>query len=258
MKTFTILGAGWLGLALAKVLHSSFKVKVSRSKENKKKYLDSLGLESYLFNENDFSFLDELLETDFLIINYPPSKFENYNKFLLRIYRNKKISTISKIIFISSTSIYPNEDAFFNEEYNIINPLSKIVFQAENIIKDKTDVIFRCAGLMGYHRIAGKYFSGKVLDSKNSKANYIHRDDIISAIKFVVLKDINGVFNLCSKEHPLKKEVYDLNAKNYSFEKPIYKNTKEYKNRVIDSSKLEGLGFVYKYSNPLKYPIYQY
>lgn len=258
MKTFTILGAGWLGLALAKVLHPSFKVKVSRSKEDKKKYLDSLGLESYLFNENNLSSLDELLETDFLIINYPPSKFTDYNKFLSKIYENKKISGISKIIFISSTSIYPNKDGFFNEECNIEKPLSTIVFHAETIIKHKTDVIFRCAGLMGYHRIAGKYFSGKVLDSKNSKVNYVHRDDIISAIEFVILKDINGVFNLCSKEHPIKEEIYDLNAKNYNFDKPIYKNIKEYKNRVIDSSKLEELGFVYKYSNPLKYPICQY
>ena len=79
---------------------------------------------------------------------------------------------------------------------------------------------------MGYNRIAGRYFSGKQLDSEDVKVNYVHKDDVIEATKFVINNNINGVFNLCSKEHPTKKEIYLYNALKYNFEKPIFKNKK--------------------------------
>lgn len=253
MKTISILGTGWLGLALAKSLKNRFEVKVSIRNEQKLKEMTDEGLIPYLFNEENLSNLDNLLEADYLFINFPPSKFDNYLSFLEKIYLSKKIDDIEKVIFISSTSIYPNETAVFKEEYKIFNPISKSVFDAEELIKKKTDVVFRCAGLMGYDRVAGRYFEGKSLDSEDVKVNYVHRDDVINATIFVIENDLNGIFNLCSSFHPSRKEVYLSNAKKHGFLEPIFKNKKEYKNRIIDGSKIESLGFRYKYPNPLEY-----
>jgi len=253
MKTVSILGTGWLGFALANSLKSEYKVKVSsRTVEKLQEYINE-GLNPYLLNEQNLQFLDELLDCDYLFINFPPSKFQDYLGFLNTIYSHKSVLSIKKLIFISSTSIYPNEQAIFNEDFNISNSISKKVYDAEELIKHKTQVIFRCSGLMGYNRIAGKYFAGKSLDCEDSCVNYIHRDDVIEAVKFVLKNDINGVFNLCSSSHPTKKQIYLNNAKKYGFEAPIFENKKEYKNRIIDGSKIEGLGFRYKYPNPLEY-----
>ncbi len=41
--------------------------------------------------------------------------------------------------------------------------------------------------------------------------------------------------------------------KNIILKKPIFENKKVYKNRIIDGSKIERLGFEYKYPNPLEY-----
>ena len=115
MKTFTILGTGWLGFELAKVLKNKYKIKVSSRNGEKQKIYEEEGFSSYILNEQNLDFLDELLDTNYLFINYPPSKFENYLNFLEKIYNHEKIKNIEKIIFISSTSIYPNNLGTFDE-----------------------------------------------------------------------------------------------------------------------------------------------
>lgn len=253
MKTISILGSGWLGYKLAKYLKSDFQVRLALRDESKKAKLEKEGFDTFILNENELKNLESLLECEYLFINYPPSKFEDYLGFLNKIYSHKKIKNIKKIFFISSTSIYPNTSNVFKENHKIVNPISKNVFDAENLVKEKTHVIFRCSGLMGYDRIAGKYFSGKSLDSKDVKVNYVHANDVLKATLFAIKKDLEGVYNLCSSFHPSREEVYLSNAIKYNFEKPAFENTKKYEERIIDGSKICERGFEYDYSNPLKY-----
>ena len=249
MKTFTILGTGWLGLELANQLKDEYKIKVSARNEEKSKLFDNLGFFSFILNEYDLSFLDELLDTNYLFINYPPSKFDDYLGFLDKIYKHEKIKNIEKIIFISSTSIYPNIEGNFNENYRINDSSSRIVFEAEKLIENRTDVIFRVSGLVGGSRYFGKRSANKVVESPLSVINFVHRNDVINATKFVIEKNFDGIFNLCSNVHPTKKEIYTFNSKKYNFEMPIFLDDKSFLDRVIDGSKIEELGFEYKYNN---------
>ncbi|MFW2525209.1 NAD(P)-binding domain-containing protein, partial [Aliarcobacter butzleri] len=86
---FTILGAGWLGFELAKSLKNKYKIVVSSRDEEKLKIYEDEGFSSYILNEQNFDYIEELLNTDFLFINFPPSKFENYLLFLEKIYSSK-------------------------------------------------------------------------------------------------------------------------------------------------------------------------
>ncbi|WP_321470768.1 hypothetical protein [Halarcobacter sp.] len=253
MKTFSILGTGWLGLALAKELKNDYNVRVSIRDLEKEKPMINEGLSPYLLDEDNLENIDTLLESDFIFINFPPRKSKNYIGFLDKIYSNIK-SKNKKVIFISSTSIYSNKEGIYNENSTLNELNSSLVYKAEELVKSKTDVIFRCSGLMGYNRVAGRYFAGKTLDCEDSKINYVHRDDVIEAVKFVIENNINGIFNLCSKNHPTKKEIYTYNAKKFGFKEVIFKDKKDYGNRIIDGSKIERLGFRYKYPNPLDYP----
>lgn len=253
MKTFSILGTGWLGYALAFELKDKYKVKVSIKDDLKKEKFKEENLSPFLLNEENLDSLDDLLETDYLFINFPPSKFKDYIGFLNKIYSHKKIKSIEKIIFISSTSIYPDLDLVFNEEFILKDSKSPKVYDAEVLVKDKTDLILRSSGLMGYNRIAGKRSASKLVNDKDIKVNYIHRDDVISATLFAISNNINGIFNLSVEEHPTKEEIYLFNSKKYGFEKSIFKDEQGLKNRIIDGSKIESLGFKYKYSNPFDF-----
>jgi len=253
MKAITILGTGWLGLELALDLKQKYKIKVSSRTAEKIKIYEDEGLASYILNEDNLDSLEQLLETNYLFINFPPSKFDDYISFLSKIYNHKSIKNIEKIIFISSTSIYPNIERLFNEEYEIKESSSKLVFEAENLVKEKSDVIFRVAGLVGGSRYFGKRSANKVVEYPKTPINFVHRNDVIEATKFVIENDINGIFNLCSKEHPTKEEIYSFNSKKYDFEKPIFLDNKEFLNRLIDGSKIEKLGFTYKYNNAFEF-----
>ena len=253
MKAITILGTGWLGFELAISLKQKYKIKVSSRTAEKIKIYEDEGLASYILNEDNLDSLEQLLETNYLFINFPPSKFDDYISFLSKIYNHKSIKNIEKIIFISSTSIYPNIERLFNEEYEIKESSSKLVFEAENLVKEKSDVIFRVAGLVGGSRYFGKRSANKVVEYPKTPINFVHRNDVIEATKFVIENDINGIFNLCSKEHPTKEEIYSFNSKKYDFEKPIFLDNKEFLNRLIDGSKIEKLGFTYKYNNAFEF-----
>ena len=253
MKAITILGTGWLGFELAISLKQKYKIKVSSRTAEKIKIYEDEGLASYILNEDNLDSLEQLLETNYLFINFPPSKFDDYISFLSKIYNHKSIKNIEKIIFISSTSIYPNIERLFNEEYEIKESSSKLVFEAENLVKEKSDVIFRVAGLVGGSRYFGKRSANKVVEYPKTPINFVHRNDVIEATKFVIENDINGIFNLCSKNHPTKEEIYSFNSKKYDFEKPIFLDNKEFLNRLIDGSKIEKLGFIYKYNNAFEF-----
>lgn len=252
-KTVSILGTGWLGHPLALSLKENYQVKVSVRIEEKKEALEKEGLVPFVLNETSLESLNELLNTNYLFIDFPPSKFQDFKAFLEKIYSYKNIKNIEKIIFISSTSIYPDEEKTFTEDEVFTNAKSQKIYNIEKLIEDKTDLIFRCAGLMGDNRVSGKYFAGKELDSEDVKVNYVHLDDVIAATKFALLNDLEGIYNLCSREHPTRKEIYFRNASRFGFSKPIFKNKKEYIQRLIDGSKIEREGFRYKYPNPLEY-----
>ena len=247
MKTFTILGTGWLGAELAEKLKDDYKIKVSLRDEKKSEIYKKFGFSAYILNEYDFSFLDELLDTDYLFINYPPSKFEDYLAFLEKIYNHPKIKNIEKIIFVSSTSVYPDIEESFNEEFIIKNPSNKMVLDAENLVLNKTHIIFRASGLFGGDRIAGRRLANKIVDFPKTKINFVHRNDVINATIFVIKNDINGIFNLASKQHPTKEELYSFNAQKFNFEKPIFSDNKSSVQRIIDGSKIENFGFEYKF-----------
>ena len=247
MKTITILGTGWLGAELAEKLKDDYKIKVSLRDEKKSEIYKKFGFSAYILNEYDFSFLDELLDTDYLFINYTTSKFENYLAFLEKIYNHPKIKNIEKIIFVSSTSVYPDIEESFNEEFIIKNPSNKMVLDAENLVLNKTHIIFRASGLFGGDRIAGRRLANKIVDFPKTKINFVHRNDVINATIFAIENDLNGIFNLCSKQHPTKEELYSFNAQKYNFEKPIFLENEFSINRTIDGSKIEKLGFNYQY-----------
>ena len=202
-----------------------------------------------MLNENNVDFLDDLLDTNYLFINFPPSKFDDYISFLEKIFLNKNLSKIEKIIFISSTSIYPNIDGIFDEnsQLDILN--SSLVYKAEKIFKSKIDMIFRVSGLVGGNRYFGKRSAGKIVEFPNTPINFVHRDDVIAVTKFVLDNNLKGIYNISSNKHPNKKEIYSYNSKKFGFDMPIFKNDDTFINRIIDGSKIERDGFVYKYND---------
>jgi nucleoside-diphosphate-sugar epimerase len=110
-------------------------------------------------------------------------------------------------------------------------------------------MIFRVSGLVGGNRYFGKRSAGKIVEFPNTPINFVHRDDVIAVTKFVLDNNLKGIYNISSNKHPNKKEIYSYNSKKFGFDMPIFKNDDTFINRIIDGSKIERDGFVYKYND---------
>jgi len=269
MKTGTvsILGCGWLGLPLGKHLRNRrFSVKGSVTTPEKFGLLRTSGVVPYriVLNDSDIEVDDPaFFETDVLIISIPPRRIDGIERiFPAQIAQLIPIiltSGIQKVIFISSTSVYP-ENLQTVSENGVLFPdkaSGKALVLVENLFRNLTDfqtTIIRFGGLIGADRNPARFLLKSDRPVANVPVNLIHQDDCIGIIRTIIEQDIWGeTLNACCPEHPLKKDFYGKAALISGLPAPRISDQMEaYK--IIDSSKLQRLlKYKFKYKSPMDY-----
>jgi nucleoside-diphosphate-sugar epimerase len=262
----SIVGCGWLGLPLgAKLVKNGHRVFGSTTSEEKIEEIKAAGIAPYLLKFDPMPIgknFNQLFQTDLLIVNIPPGRktntpafYEEQIKYLRYLIDQHQVP---KVIFISSTSYYPNTNELVNEQHlpDLENGSNTAVVNAEKQIQQSSvDVtILRCGGLMGGDRIPGKWYAGKEISGKDTPVNYIHRDDVIAVIELLIEKKANKtILNLVCPQHLSKEAVSDAMANKYNFEKPIWTAPDTSESKIVDSSKLQNLGYNFLYDSPLKF-----
>ena len=190
----SVVGCGWLGLSLAtKLIQEKHNVYGSTTSAEKLPLLESKGIKPYLMKLNpmpegkDFN---QLLDCEIMVINIPPrgksSPPEFYREQIKYLKYQLGSALVKKVIFISSTSYYPNTNTTVNEETlpDISKGSNQAVVWAEREIGQINQklTILRCGGLMGKKRIPGRWFAGKETTGANTPVNYVHQEDVIGKI----------------------------------------------------------------------------
>lgn len=251
MKTVSILGCGWLGKPMAiSLINDGFLVKGSTTSEIKIQELEALDIEVYLIDITEFEEFDLFLTSDILLIAITSKDIDAYERFIAQI----EISPIQKVIFISSTSVYPVSNSVVTEETAVMNtPLSEI----ENLFRDNTffeTTIIRFAGLFGPGRHPGSWFkNGKIIPQPYGYVNMIHQEDCIEIINEIIDQNYwDTTINACSNDHPTRKDFYTNARKSLNFEIPIFEENSQLKYKIISSKKLqENLSYQYIHDNLL-------
>ncbi len=266
MDTISILGCGWLGLPLAEHLNKSgYKVKGStRTKDDLYKLEEKditpflLVLDPEIRCENLSAFFD----SDILIINFPPERrndiVEYHKEQAVSLINQIKLSAIDKVIFISSTSVYPdlNREVTEEDSYEPSKPSGKALINFEKMLNECNEfmtTVIRFAGLFGYDRNPGRFLAGrKEVRNGAAPVNLIHRDDCINIIELVIEKNIWGeIFNACSDIHPKRKDYYIEAARNLGLSPPNFVQEQQYSYKIINSDKLKSiLRYNFKYPDP--------
>lgn len=263
----SILGCGWLGFPLAQSLEKQgHKVKGSTTRPEKLSELRQVGIEPLwlqLTPEPKGIGWDYLLDCDVLVINIPPRLERAGPNFLLTQMNNLvnllTDSSIKQVIYVSSTSVYPDLNREVNEE-DVTTPsqsASPALVEVEQLIQNlpQSSVILRCGGLMGYERIPAKYVAGKKeLTTGELPVNYIHRDDVIGVIKaFLQTPTLwNTTYNVVAPLHPTRQEVYLASCPPFGYEPPTFKEGEANPFKIISSQKLQNaLAYRFIYPNPL-------
>lgn len=254
-KVIGVLGCGWLGLPLAKkLLDLGYKVKGTTTSTKKLENLKKSGIDPYLIQvtENEIegpipTFLESL---DILIINIPPrlrgkGTKENYVRKVELLIKELEKAQVPKVIFISSTSVYSDEQGDVNED-TVPLPTSesgKQLLESEKQVRDSSEfesTIIRFGGLIGPDRHPVTMLSGrKNLSGGNAPTNLIHLDDCIGIITTIIEKNgwgerINGVY----PEHPIKREYYTQMALKKNIQPPEYQENNSKIHKKISTCNL--------------------
>tara|TARA_B100000787_G_scaffold48325_1_gene34731 strand:- start:13150 stop:13926 length:777 start_codon:yes stop_codon:yes gene_type:complete len=251
MKNVSILGCGWLGKPMAvSLLNNGFSVKGSTTSEIKIQELEALEIETYLIDINEFEEFNSFLMSDILIIAITSKDIDAYESLVQQI----ELSSIQKVVFISSTSVYPISNTVVSEETKTLNtPL----LQIENLFIENTyfeTTILRFAGLFGPGRHPGSWFkNGRKIPQPDGFVNMIHQEDCIEIIHEIIDQNCwNSVFNACSNDHPTRQDFYKNARKSLNFDAPIFEENSSLKYKIISSKKLQiALGYTFIYDDLL-------
>ncbi|MFK8059050.1 MAG: NAD(P)H-binding protein [Polaribacter sp.] len=242
----SVLGCGWLGKPLAvSLLEEGFAVKGSTTSENRIDELESLEIETHLVNISEFEEYDTFLNSDILIIAITSKDIDGFENLISQIEE----SSIQKVIFISSTSVYPRINKVITEEDEVIknHPLVEI----ENLFRENTffeTTIIRFAGLFGDDRHPGNWFkNGREIPQPEGFVNMIHREDCINIIHEIINQNFwNETFNACANHHPTREKFYIKARKSKDLEVPVFKEEENYQWKIISSDKVQRvLGYTF-------------
>ncbi|MEW4488277.1 SDR family oxidoreductase [Thalassoglobus sp. JC818] len=196
-----IIGCGYVGLPVAqRWCEDSWKVTALTRSETHRKEFTEVGIESVIGNVLDRESLRALPEADICLysVGYDRSADDSKRDVYVQGLRNvlNEISgRIPRCIYISSTSVYGQQDGEIVNEDSDCDPETeggRICLAAEELVRnwsdqaDHSSTILRLAGIYGPGRLIGRRAQ---LESQqtlpgNPQAwlNLVHRTDIVEAI----------------------------------------------------------------------------
>ena len=227
--TISILGSGWLGFPLSQSIRNlGHAVKLSTRSADRLSLLASASTFSYVINiDNLADNIHDFLASDILIINITSKNYQSFINLIEKIEQ----STVKKVLFISSTSVYRAENAVVSEDTGM-ESFDSILFQIEQLFRLNSHfetTVLRLSGLIGYTRHPGRFFKhGKIVQQADTPVNLIHRDDCIGIIQSIIKQDAwNQAFNGCATTHPTKREFYSHARKLLSMPEPDFSSESE-------------------------------
>jgi nucleoside-diphosphate-sugar epimerase len=255
MTQISILGCGWLGLPLAKaLLENEFSVKGSTTSVEKLSVLENLGIQPFQIELSQTKIqgeVDSFLENSrILILDVPPklrgSEKENFVSKIKNVIPFIEKSAVEKVLFISSTSVYGEDNSLVTEETEL-NPdteSGKQLVQVEQLLQSNSNfktTILRFGGLIGEDRHPIKFLAGrKNIENPNAPINLIHQEDCIGIIlEILQLDSWNETFNAVTPFHPSRKEYYTQKAVDLNLELPEFNAENSRFGKTILSLKVE-------------------
>lgn len=263
MKTIAILGCGWLGFPLAQqLIKQGYRIKGSTTTPAKLPILEAAGIIPFQItlgadgNEGATTAFLEGVET--LLIDIPPklrgAVKENFVSKIAHLIPEIKGASIPNVIFISSTSVYADDDTTVTAT-TLAQPETDSgiqLLEAEKLLQNDpgfNTTVVRFAGLIGEDRHPVKFLSGKTgIKDPDAPINLIHQDDCIGILQQIIAKEAwNTTFTAAAPQHPSRKEYYTQKAKELQLSLPEFENDVPSKGKTIDSQKvISELGYMFQ------------
>lgn len=235
-----------------------YAIKGSTTSMDKLDSLKSFGIDAFYVELSEEGVKGDieacLSDSEILVINMPPglrkypeSNFVKRIRFLINHIEN---SSVKKVLFVSSTSVYSDEESLpIITEETIPNPETNSgtqLLEVENLLQNNPHfqtTILRFSGLFGADRHPAKVLSGRSnLKNPDAPINLIHLEDCIGIIEVILQQDFwNDTFNASATPHPTRQDYYTSICKAMHLPLPMFDRTSISKGKYIASTKLERL-----------------
>lgn len=255
-----ILGGGWVGQDVAALMYEAgYEVWMSTTSLDKVILFESLGYHGvYIDFDEELEGEIALPDSVDFVLNSIPAASRNTAEVLGSRFRNvacllQRI-VFKKHIFLSSIGVYPDKDGLYDEEWT--GELDERLCGAERIMVELPGtLVYRLGGLFGKERIFAKYFGGRVCQSGEQPANFVHLGDVSALIKLgfesLATPDI---YNIVAPMHPTKKEVILASASKYGLPLPSSFDTTVSHQKFVSGQKIiDKLEYSYMYPSPLDF-----
>lgn len=251
MSQALVVGAGWLGLPLALALQEQgWEVTAT----TRKRGADWPSPIKHLSLELDGA-LPDLSAFELVVLAFPPQANLGADVYARRIERLcAQLAATARVLLISSTGVYPDAPGTYTETSPVKSNHPVVLGEQALLRHFPKALVLRAAGLAGYDRRIGKYFSGRVLPDPQQVVNLVHCDDVVGAALHLIGQQAKGIYNLVAPEHPNKAEVYGRDLEELGL--PIFKmsdSAHAEKERMILTDKLLTTGFSFHFKNPLNF-----
>ncbi|WP_256006516.1 SDR family oxidoreductase [Pedobacter deserti] len=235
-NSISILGSGWYGTALGKSLaDEGWLVNGSTTRPDKMEHLKSLGINPFLlsFEPSSSAFDPAFFDSSILVICIPPGRAtgnqDTYLPKIRNILKAASFGSVTRIILISSTSVYGDLNTSLNED----NPPSPVTASGKALLDAETVVmqvpttqttIIRFGGLVGPGRDPGRFFSGKTsINNGLAPVNLIHLDDCVGITRAVIEQEVWDLrLNAVAPHHPTRADFYTLAARKSGLPAPRF------------------------------------
>jgi nucleoside-diphosphate-sugar epimerase len=256
LKKISILGCGWLGKPLAlRLLAAGYRVAGSTTSSGKLPELNTVGIDPYLVDLSADIIPIDFFDARVVIVAIPPKlKIHGDEKYLdmMRQVAGLSAGKVRQLIFISSTSVYPDLNREVREDdadEQSVLVRAEGIFQGEKTIKTS---IVRFAGLVGPGRHPGKFLSGKKVSGGSSPINIIHLDDCVEIIVKLIKDERELILNACADGHPTKKEFYTRASSLLNVEPPVFVDDASRWKIVNNALLKKSLSFTFQYPQPME------
>lgn len=267
MKQISILGCGWLGLPLAKqLIQNGYLVKGSTTSVDKLPLLEIAGIIPYKIElsseEIEGPIAPFLDKSEILIVDIPPKlrsmEKDNFVAKIELLIPEIEKSSVSKVVFVSSTSVYADSNEIVTED-SIALPETESgrqLLASESLLKNSNSfktTLVRFGGLIGQNRHPIHFLAGrKNIENPEAPINLIHLEDCIGIIASIIEQDCwDETFNAVTPFHPSRKEYYTEKAIEMNLDLPEFIVDSISNGKTISSEKIQDV-LQYKFKiNPL-------
>lgn len=277
VESVSLLGCGWLGVALAHALQErgGILVRGSTTHSSRVGLLASLGIEPFLLRIDPAAAGDEFtssdnehrfFSSDVLLIDVPPEAAlgDDYHPAVVSAILARVQPGVRAVVYVSSTSVYGAHQGAVDEttECRPDEGSGSILLRAEKLVSDwglargVGVTIVRPGGLIGPGRHPGLFLAGRRgALNPSSPVNMIHQLDLASMMAALIvggLRDGVEIYNAVSNEHPTRLEFYTRAATAIGVEPPVFASNSfvNSPNKIVSSEKIRRVtGVLSRYDN---------